>query len=65
MPQICFYKKIVHLPVPLMRQSQPSVYLLSSLTQLKTNQSICLLLCVPQGEQFERIVFMRVLKVNG
>ena len=34
-----------------MRQSQPSVYPLSSLTQLKTNQSICLLLVSPSVSQ--------------
>ena len=48
-----------------MRQSQPSVYPLSSLTQLKTNQSICLLLSVPSwGNCFKGLFSMCVLKVN-
>ena len=43
-----------------MRQSQPSVYPLSSLTQLKTNQSICLLLSVPSGGNCFKGLFFHV-----
>ena len=42
---LCIYR------FPLLRQSQPSVYPVSSLTQLKTNQSICLLLVSPSVSQ--------------